>query len=299
MTTEHELDEILRRALHTAVDSVEPAGDGLQRIRQQLDKPRYQLQLRLWLTESADLVQLAGIRLAPVAERIRDALCTAWATLAGWLRTRSASGTRPAGARTRHGAAHRSQPRGRFATVLHPTMTWLRPALAVAGAVVIVVAGVFGLAQLRQTVTDISLLTGGNAGPSAHPSGGPAGTGSPAPGLVPPIVPSPSPTSRAPGTRHRATPTPTCTPSASSSPAGTAPTPGGSASPSGTPSPSTSPTGSSTPSPGAGTSGTSGPANSAASSVMPPAALGTGTVPVQLTAICHSAKPHSTSSATP
>lgn len=271
MTTEEELDEILRRALHTAVDSVEPAGDGLQRIHQQLDRPRYQRQLRLWLTESLDAIRLIGIRLEPATERARGAVLAAWAAMLAWLRGRSGADGQAATAdgRPRQGAAHRSQPSGRFATLFSPTIAWLRPALAVAAAVVIVVAGVFGLAQLRQTVTDISLLTGGNPTPSHHaPSSHPTTQGSQQAGVIPPLVPSPTPaSSKKATTHHHASPAPTCTPRASSSPGGgaspgtTPPTP--TSSPSASPSPSDS---------GAASAGTSG-SNPAAIGSMPPAAV--------------------------
>src|ERR1022692_1388340 len=36
---DRDYDEVLRRALHAAADSVEPADDGLQRIRSRLNKP--------------------------------------------------------------------------------------------------------------------------------------------------------------------------------------------------------------------------------------------------------------------
>ena len=229
MITNEELDEILRQALNTAAESVEPAGDGLQQIRRQLDTPRYQRQLKLWLTESTDMFWLLWIRLEPAMERARAAVLAAWTATAAWLRDkRGAVGhaAAPIG-RPRQRAAHRSQPASRLAALLSPAMAWLRPALAVAAAVVIVVAGVFGLAQLRQTVTDISLLTGGSTAPSHHPSTAPAsGVGSQTPRVVvPPLLPSPTPGSTHRATRHHATPAPSCTPRASNSPTAGSPSP--------------------------------------------------------------------------
>lgn len=245
MTTEHELDEILRRALHAAVDSVEPAGDGLQRIRHKLDKPRWQLQLHLWLTECADLARLVGIRLAPAASAVSGWGLTVWATLAGWLHgeRRLAAG----GSAARHGAAHRSQPPGRLAGLLRG----LRPALAVAGAVVVVVAGVFGLFQLRSGVTSINLLGGG--GGSSSPSAGPAAhhhrNGHTSTPSVVASSPRLTPTPHARGTRHRpSSPTPTCTPRAASQPQGT-PSPTATPNPTGTASVTPSPSDSGLPSP--------------------------------------------------
>ena len=40
MRQDHEYDEVLRRALHSAADLVEPSADGLERIRARLTRPR-------------------------------------------------------------------------------------------------------------------------------------------------------------------------------------------------------------------------------------------------------------------
>lgn len=287
MTREHDLDEFLRRALHAAADSVEPAGDGLERIRHQLARPRLRLQFHLWLTECADLVRLAGIRLEPAASRVWAALLAACAAavaavrrLAGWAAAKAGAPAAAEG-RSRHGAAHRSQPAGPLSGL--GSLSWLRPALAVAGAVVIVVAGVFTLAQLRQTVTDISLLTGGNQSPSAGAPSAPGATRSRIPGGVAPSSPGSSPSARAKGSRHHAAPVPTCTPRATTGPIVTS-------SPSATPTPSSSPT--VTPSPtDTASPGATPSASTAAASTAAPAA---GAAPasggqVRLTSGCYSA----------
>src|SRR5262245_8767711 len=38
--THSEQEEVLRRALHAVADTIEPAADGLERIRERLSKPR-------------------------------------------------------------------------------------------------------------------------------------------------------------------------------------------------------------------------------------------------------------------
>jgi hypothetical protein len=282
MTTEHELDEILRRAMHAAVESVEPAGDGLQHIRRELTKPRLRLQIGLLLTESGDLVRLVGIRLEPAATRTWDMFRRAWVSVMAAIRQPSGSAEDQADGRPRRGAAHRSQPPGRLASLLSPAIAWLRPALAVAGAVVIVVAGVFTLFTLRQTVSPMSLLTGGGQSPAVGASAGPGGGHSGVPGITttsPGLVPS----SRSKGTKHHASPSPTCTPGTSTRPPGASPTPTVTPSPSITPSVTPSPTDTGSPTPTV--SDTSAPVNSA-----PPAGLGAGGGPVQLTSGCFSAK---------
>ncbi|MBO0775492.1 MAG: hypothetical protein J2P34_04200, partial [Actinobacteria bacterium] len=83
MSSDDDFEVILRRALHESVESVEPAGDGLQRIRRKLAKPRLQRQAALLLTETADLWRAFVIRLEPAASRTRAAALPAvCATLA-------------------------------------------------------------------------------------------------------------------------------------------------------------------------------------------------------------------------
>lgn len=292
MTTDHELGEILRRSMHAAVDSAEPAGDGLQQIRRRLEKPRLQLQLRLWLTESADLVRVIGIRLEPVASRLLADVLAAWKAVLTWVRPPADASGRPAAeSRRRQVAAHRSQPPGRLASLLSPTAAWLRPALAVVGVVAVVAAGVFGLFQLRQNVTDISLTNGRGPSPSAPP---PTVIPTIQPTWIPGISPPTrfvTPSTHRKATRHHASPAPTCTPSPSSapasspSPAAAQPTPSGS--PTAIPSPSASPS----PSPSA-------TANSAAGGVATPSAMtlsAGASLPRLAASGCHSSATPSTS----
>lgn len=312
MTSDQELGEILRRALHEAVDPVEPAGDGLQRIRHRLEQPRWQLRLRLWLTECADLAGLIGVRLAPALSAacatavaawiaVSAAMARAWtafrtAMLRAWQvvpgTARAPAGRRPAagGTRVRHGHSHRSLSPSRMAALAGG----LRPALAVAAAVAVVVAGVFGLLQLRQGVTSISLLGGGGRSPSHAATPGTASTSSSssaAPGVQPP-VPQLTPTAPAPGIRHHASPSPTCTPRASSTP------PGAAATPTATPSPSA--TATDTPSPaGSGTASPSAPASTPAVAASAAAAGLPSDSTVTLVSPCGSQKASATPSSSP
>ncbi|HEV3289748.1 MAG TPA: hypothetical protein VG123_12205 [Streptosporangiaceae bacterium] len=219
-----DFDSLLRRALHAEADSVEPATDGLERILHRTREPWLLRQLSLMLTECADLFWLVVIRLEPGFSKLRQAI----ATRTGLLAAPAGRRHRPAGRRARAGAR----------------LAWIRPALAVSAAVVVVVAGVYGLAQLRQSlVLDLFPNAGvsGTTGPGAANGGqsGPSLQGHSTPGgFLPPgsgsASASPSPRAtceRSP--KEKPTPTPTTTPT---------PTPTGSPSGSPSPTPTTSPT---------------------------------------------------------
>lgn len=240
---DHDFGDIVRQALRTAADSVEPADDGLDRIRDRMRKPWLVRQGPLMLNDCVNLIQLIGIRLEPAFTRARAALASGpLGTYAGRIRSRvpaiAAIGALIASSR-RHAAAHRGQPAQGWAR-LRPTLAWLRPALAVATAVVVVVAGVYGLAQLRETLV-LSLFPSsapGSTAPSpavstghlssAHPasaspgglipSGGRSGSHHPTPkascSRTPTKKPTPTPTSDT-------SPTPTGTPSATPTPTDT------------------------------------------------------------------------------
>jgi hypothetical protein len=216
-----DFDERLRRALHAEVDSVEPATDGLERILYRARQPWLLRQVSLMLTECADLFWLIVIRLEPVAGKLRQAIASRTGLLAAPAGRRHAS----PGRRARPGSE----------------LGWLRPALAVSAAVIVVVAGVYGLAQLRQSLVldlfpnaDIPASTGsatsgqsggsvqGHTSPGLLPTGGPVSATPSASatctkaakkkhGRTPSTSPSPTPT----GTPTE-TPTPTPTPSVTS-----------------------------------------------------------------------------------
>jgi hypothetical protein len=228
---DHEFGDILRIALHTAADSVEPADDGLDRIRHRMRRPWLIRQASLMLTECADLVRLIGIRLEPAFTRVRAALASGpLGAYAERIRTRlpsvAAIGALIASSRG-HAAAHRGQPVQGWAR-LRPTLAWLRPALAVATAVVVVVAGVYGLAQLRETLVLSLFGSSATASTAPSPAGGngrvsPARPASEAPGgLIPSGSGSQHPTPKASCSRTSTKkPTPTPTPDTPPAPTGT------------------------------------------------------------------------------
>lgn len=255
-TLDHE--ERLRSALRAAADSVEPAADGLGRIRARLTPPRpaiaawmvtgtepAMLRLRLAATWLRLRLGLAYRRIGPVAGRARPALGQIAAPFTGIM---------PAP----------GEPRTRAA--------WLRPAGALAAFVVIIGSGALAISQLQQQAlpTGSPVAIGGSSG--GHPNSGSGGglngtahqlkntwlknTTWPLAPLTPqlntgPLAPDPRQASPAPSSTCPPSPKPSATPSPTSP------------SPSVTPSPS--PSGSVSPSPGASTMPTSSAAPSGAS----------------------------------
>jgi len=144
MPARRDLDDVLRRALHAAADPIEPAGDGLTRIMHRLSTPSAIRQATLLVTDCVDLARLITIWLEPAftgATRLR------WRHDAGYRRELPHQPARP--------PMRRAGP-------------WLRPALAVVGAVAIVVVAVVVLGPMRQIVARTSLNTGPGTGAPAH-----------------------------------------------------------------------------------------------------------------------------------
>ena len=256
---DRDFEDIVRGALSAAAESIEPAGDGLQKIRHRLNSPR---SARSALTRFTGWFLLLRIRLAvrlePVTGIARPSLNRA---------ERLAPGAHSGRGAARSPARHRSAP-----SRLRRAQPWLRPVLAVSAVFAIVMVGVVTLRTVQQTVLSPASSVGS---PGARHTGTHPGTAA-SPGLTPlwvnpsqpsgqtsrqkglPVAPvvvttpkptrsastasSPSPTASA------TTPNPTTSPSDTSAPTPTpTPTDSGS-SPSATPTP--------TDSSGTGTSGT-------------------------------------------
>ena len=253
-TREHE--DLLRRALRAAGDSVEPAGDGLERIRARLTAPRptvaawmmcgaepAALRVRPFLSWLHLRIGQAFSRIGPAFGRIGPAfarLGPAFARLGqalAWLRT--------------GGGIIKTGPR------------WLRPAAAMAAFAVIIGSGAFAISALQHTITQRGVNTGLGQRESKTggqtSGGGVNGTGQE---LVPPnqswlplhtgSTPAPIP----PSPSATASPTPSCTatvaPSQSPVPNVTTTPPAPSVTPTPTPTPTdTNPSPSISPSPGA------------------------------------------------
>lgn len=249
---ERDYDDVLGRLLHSAMDPMEPAGDGLAKIQRRIAEPWLRRQMSLVRYEIGALGWLILVRCEPLINTVRPQA--------------------PASRRRRAREA-------RSFGWLGPAMAWLRPALAVAGAVIIVVAGVFAMGQIQANLVGSgasatggtggrSITVGGGAGGSAaeghnnsrggridnpgvpgqSPRGGQAGAssgglrnyspspstdcGTPAPSPTPEPTTTPSPTP---------SPTPTATPTDSPTPTPTGSQGGGSPPPSGSPPPTSTP----------------------------------------------------------
>src|SRR5271165_515446 len=116
MSTQNEREALLRRALHSAADAIEPQADGLQRIQARLQRPR---PLPLAWAESVwtDVRLRAPAVLQAWLERLRGATTLAWQRFGP---TRGMSGSRAS-----------------------RTLGWLRPLAALGVTVFIVAAGAY------------------------------------------------------------------------------------------------------------------------------------------------------------
>jgi hypothetical protein len=277
-------DDALRRAFHAMADPVEPVGDGLVRIRAQIDGPWLRRQSKLLFNDCVDLVVLLYVRSQPFFSRLREsavsALGVTWFVLMAccgrvgrgirnipaslhrgyWaLRDRFASlnfrgsgwsfvpeAGKPA---TRHQqpAAHQAPQRPhRTGSGVTATITWLRPALAVTAVLVVVAAGALSVPKFRDTLMN---PTGDNSNVTASqqgsgPNGGGPGIGGAGP--VPGATSSSSPHQQ--GSQEAGKKAHSGGGSTSASPGNTqCPSPG--PSPSASPSPSVTPTPTPTPTP--------------------------------------------------
>jgi hypothetical protein len=236
-TQERDYGEVLSRVLHSTTDQIEPVGDGLTKIRARIAEPW--LKRRWWLLQSEFMV--VGWVLTV---RCQSWLSAVRARSAAWADGDSAAGAHAAitpGAGRMAAAGRGARPRSRVRPALDavvawatarrpheasaaprrpvgPTMAWLRPALAAAGAIVLVVAGVFALGQIRESIVSLSDgggLTPGTSGPAGQLGSTDSNGGQPVPGGQSPT--NGSVTSGQPGSSPRS--------SAASSPAACATTP--------------------------------------------------------------------------
>ncbi len=269
-TREHE--ELLRRALRVAADSVEPAGDGLERIRARLTTPRPAV--AAWMMSGTEP---AVLRMRPLLTRLRQvsesALDRLWAGRSALDRLwagRSALDRLWAG---------RGALRAHLALRAHPA--WLRPAAAMAAFVVIIGSGALAIRALQHTITQTGVPTSLGVAEgisSGQPGGGLNGQGQkliqpvqtvplvPLDPSMPQFWPLLTPTGTPPPQSAQPTPLPSPSCSVTTTPPAT-PTPSPPPSPPVTPSPSSgspSPTGIGTGSPSPTASPTDSPAASSA-----------------------------------
>jgi hypothetical protein len=245
MTQDRDYEDILRRALTAAAESIEPAGDGLQRIRHRLDS---RPSPRSVLSRCAGWLDVHGtrflVRLEPAIEAGRTALRRT-GPLAGLLLALGrflADAFSPRGRRRAGGHRGAASPPGR----LGPAGAWLKPVFAVAAAVAIVAVGVVILNHETSMLISPTNNNVGTARPaSSLGSGGKTANSSrwklplgvkptqqiTGPGRqqdvttkLPAVACTPTPTPSATTTASAGSPTPTPTPTVTGSATGT-PTP--------------------------------------------------------------------------
>src|SRR5437764_12690221 len=85
-TAESDLEALLRRGLHAAAESIEPAPGGLDIIRRRVKSHRLRRQAGLLLTDCLYLVRVLGTRLEPVTSGARAGLAAVLAWLAAPVR---------------------------------------------------------------------------------------------------------------------------------------------------------------------------------------------------------------------
>lgn len=176
---ERDYEEILGRALHSATDQIEPVGDGLTKIRARLTEPWLKRQWWLLRSELMVLRWLVVVRCEAFLSTARAGAAAAdppagSGTPSGADTPDAAPGRRPRSPRPVLGGITAWAAGKRRHKSVGPAMAWLRPALAVAGAVVLVVAGVFALGGIRGTFVG---LENDNPGHTATSRGG--GPGNP------------------------------------------------------------------------------------------------------------------------
>jgi hypothetical protein len=199
---ERDYEAILSRVLRTTTDQFEPVGDGLTKIRGRLSEPWLKRQWWLLRSEWMALRWLVVVR----CESFFSTVKSFSSTVKSFSSTVKSGKSGPAAADTaagplapllacatpdteEHGRRRRSlRPvlggitawaSGKQRKSVGPVMAWLRPALAVVGAVVLVVAGVFALGQIHQGLflglDNASGTNGSNTGHvpgNGNPNGG-------------------------------------------------------------------------------------------------------------------------------
>jgi hypothetical protein len=256
---DRDYDDILSRVLHSTLDPIEPAGDGLAKIQKRIAEPWLKRRMSLLRTELTAVGWLIAVRCEPLFSAARSGLARIMRPSGRRMRPAQLALSGAASSGRHQGRTRDRRADARGGRWVGPTMAWLRPALAVAGAVVIVVAGVFALGQFHTVFSPASDTNANYNGTSHHepgsgkqkgggglqssgatnPGGSQGHSSSPRPsskGKIPespthaaspsPTTPSPSPTSASPTPTPTVSPTATPTVSPTSSASPTAPSGG-------------------------------------------------------------------------
>jgi hypothetical protein len=172
-----DFEEVLRRALRSAADGLEPTGDGLTQIFRRVAAPWLVRQVWLLATDCVDLLRLITIWLQPMFAWARAVLAAVGGSVHEALRrlTSQAHAAAPISAgQHRRGQARASVFWGRSPALkarARAAVAWLRPAVPVALTATVVMTG--GVA-LSQTIARIELSGNRDAGTSARAGAAPA-----------------------------------------------------------------------------------------------------------------------------
>lgn len=138
-------DDILRRALHAAAESVEPSGDGLERIRERLGRPPL-----LSFSSISGWGSVAAVRLTGWAVPAFGTACEIfWALVDRFKPTDTPPG---------HAA--------------RPGLRWLRPVTATGLAIFVVAAGAFAAMAIPRIITTAPTASSGQTGQNGGAGGG-------------------------------------------------------------------------------------------------------------------------------
>ena len=95
---DRDYDDILSRVLHSTLDPVEPAGDGLAKIQKRIAEPWLKRRVSLLRAELAALAWLIVVRCEPALGRVRSAFAATGAGAHHQGTARPAPGGATAGA---------------------------------------------------------------------------------------------------------------------------------------------------------------------------------------------------------
>src|SRR5215831_6184818 len=174
-----DFEEVLRRALHSAADGIEPTADGLTQIFRRVATPWLVRQVWLLATDCVDLLRLITIWLQPMFARAMSVLTTVAGSVREAFRrfTSQAPIAAPiSSGQHRCGPARAAASSGRSPGLkararARAAVAWLRPVLPAAVTVAVVMTGTVALSQ---TVARIEYSGNRSAGSSAPGGAAPA-----------------------------------------------------------------------------------------------------------------------------
>jgi len=251
---EGDFEDLLRRALRSAADGIEPAGDGLTQIFRRVAAPWPVRQVSLLATDCVDLLRLITIWLQPMLARALSVLAAVGGSAHEALRRFTSHA--PAAAPIPSGQHRRRQARAAAFWGRSPALkarararaaaAWLRPALPVAVTAAVVMTGTVALSQTVARIEGSSTLAGAASATGDHRQSPQGELPGPGPTQITPARPG-TPASGGGTTHQHSCAATRCPPGpAGAHPSGPVTTP--SAQPTASPSPSPAPTPTPTPS---------------------------------------------------